>query len=634
MTSGHFIRRRMRVALIACAVVACNDTSGPNHATAPTALDVVAGDRQTATVGGPVPQAIVLRIRDALQRNVSGSKVTFVVTAGNGQLEASSRVSDDSGLVRMQWTLGTSAGDDQMVTAKVADATGLTAVIHATARADVAKGLRVSNAFSSSVRVGDALGQQPAVAIVDRFGNATTQADDVTVTASLAPSVAHRTLNGTTSAVTNASGVAIFTNLSVVGDSGTALLSFAGAKLTSVSAPLAITPGPAVRLDPVGGLSIVAPAGDPGPAVRVRVVDSYGNGLRGDTVIFNWLIAGLTVRAVSDASGLATLAQWTLPKYVDSFSLIASLKGAPDAQFTVRTRPGPVAHLSPIAGTTLAGNAADDGDTLTIRATDAQNNGVSGVAVTFGFVGATPLGVVTTDSAGFATFTTWKLPSLPATYQLIASATGVDALAYDVTVSVGPPSRLAPINFPISAAIQTTTELVARVTDAGGNMIPKVRVQWSPTSPGITFGLGISVGDDSGIVRTTLTTTTIAGISHFRANFAEGGVRDFNFNVLPGPFAILEPLVFNVTTRAGSSFSGTVRAYDLWRNPVPGVAITARTPALGSNLTPLTPAVLTTDAFGRGTFSGIAGPTAGLQIFYFDAPGGITGTFQVQVTPP
>ncbi|MEP6495944.1 MAG: hypothetical protein ABJF01_24905 [bacterium] len=621
----------MPAALIACVVVACNDTSGPSRGRAPVYLEIVSGDNQTATVGATVGQAIVLRVRDAVQRGVSGATVTLAVIAGNGQLEAPSRVTDDSGLVRVQWTLGTSAGDDQAIFATLPDASGLTATIHATARADGAKGLRITGAFSPSVEVGTALPQQPVVAVVDRFGNPA-QSDDVTITVSLAPSVAHRTLSGTTSLVATA-GVATFKGLSVAGDSGTALLSFAASKLTSVSAPLVITPGPPVRLEPLGGLSLAVPAGDAGPPVRIRVVDSFGNGLRGDTVTFSWLIAGLTIRAVTDASGVATLAQWTVPKYISVFSLIASRRGFPDQEFTVATRPGPLAYLALVSGNSVSGNAAEDGSPVTVRATDALNNGIGGVVVSFGFPGSPSLGTATTDSTGYATFSAWKLPSLPATYQLSATVTGVAPVLFDVTVSVGPPSRLEPINFPISGAIQTTQDLVARVTDAGGNVIPRVRVQWSPTSPGITFGLGVSVGDDAGVVRTTLSTTSIAGIAHFRATFAEGAVRDFNFNVLPGPFATFEPLNFSITTRVGTPFSGTVRAFDLFRNPIPGITLVARPPAPGSNLTLLAPATVNTDAFGRATFSGIAGPIPGTQVFFFDGPGGVVGTFQVQALP-
>src|SRR5688500_14972636 len=50
----------------------------------PAALAVVDGDHQSAQVGAPLPQPLVVRVSDATGRPVAGAQVTFAVTSGSG----------------------------------------------------------------------------------------------------------------------------------------------------------------------------------------------------------------------------------------------------------------------------------------------------------------------------------------------------------------------------------------------------------------------------------------------------------------------------------------------------------------------------------------------------------------------
>ena len=53
---------------------------------APTSIELVAGDDQTATVGEPVPIDPSVRVRDADGNPLSGIPVTFTVTGGDGSV--------------------------------------------------------------------------------------------------------------------------------------------------------------------------------------------------------------------------------------------------------------------------------------------------------------------------------------------------------------------------------------------------------------------------------------------------------------------------------------------------------------------------------------------------------------------
>ena len=69
-------------------------------------LDVVSGGEQTAPRGGVLPEPVVVRLEDDEGNPVSGARVQFSVTSGGGAVQPASGVSDEAGLVRTSWTLG------------------------------------------------------------------------------------------------------------------------------------------------------------------------------------------------------------------------------------------------------------------------------------------------------------------------------------------------------------------------------------------------------------------------------------------------------------------------------------------------------------------------------------------------
>lgn len=152
---------------------------------APASITVVGGNNQTGTVGHALPQRLRVKVLDAEGHGVAGEPVSFVATSGGGSLAGAvvgglaadlpgvqTSVSvvastDASGEAEMIWTLGTSAGIQQ-VTATVR---GLTAQFSATAEAGAAASLTLESGDDQLQVIGLQLDEPFAVGVSDAFGN-------------------------------------------------------------------------------------------------------------------------------------------------------------------------------------------------------------------------------------------------------------------------------------------------------------------------------------------------------------------------------------------------------------------------------------------------------------------------------
>src|SRR5947208_3542906 len=91
------------------------------------------GDGQTGVVRATLPSALALEVVDAGNRPMTGVTVTFTVTLGGGSLSNPSGPTDGSGLTTIQWTLGTTPGQQQLVQASLAGTSVSPATFSATA---------------------------------------------------------------------------------------------------------------------------------------------------------------------------------------------------------------------------------------------------------------------------------------------------------------------------------------------------------------------------------------------------------------------------------------------------------------------------------------------------------------------
>jgi hypothetical protein len=78
------------------------------------AIEIVAGQGQSATVGTVLPDPLVVRVLSASGTPVTGQVISYQVSAGGGRVEAIEGVSDEAGTARVRWTLGSEPGKNAL----------------------------------------------------------------------------------------------------------------------------------------------------------------------------------------------------------------------------------------------------------------------------------------------------------------------------------------------------------------------------------------------------------------------------------------------------------------------------------------------------------------------------------------
>jgi alpha-tubulin suppressor-like RCC1 family protein len=195
------------------AALSCGkDSTGPVAPGKPSAVVIVSGDGQTATVGTELSAPVVVRVTDDAGTPVPGQLINFRVVSGNGSVFAGSSLTNAAGEARERWTLGTIVADDQKLEARAVDPTSGEAIVFATFHATAVAGPAASMSRASEDKTGGTAGGppavQPAVHIADQYGNSVSGAAVTFAVVSGGGSI-----NGSNQASvpTNASGVATAT---------------------------------------------------------------------------------------------------------------------------------------------------------------------------------------------------------------------------------------------------------------------------------------------------------------------------------------------------------------------------------------------------------------------------------------
>jgi hypothetical protein len=197
--------RSSGLALLQWAIVsltlACGDSSGPGTSTAADVI-LVSGDAQlTPEVGTQLPLPLAIRVNDAQGKGLSGVTVAWETTTGT--LSAASSVTDGAGNSSVQWTLGTTAGN-QTATATVSGLSPVTFTVKAVAgpttqiilARDSVELLGIGDIFRLNARPADRFGNtvsqaitiesaDPSIVTADNFGSGavlTAHASDKTTT--------------------------------------------------------------------------------------------------------------------------------------------------------------------------------------------------------------------------------------------------------------------------------------------------------------------------------------------------------------------------------------------------------------------------------------------------------------------
>jgi hypothetical protein len=615
----------------------CSDASAPKGPGAPATLLVVAGNGQAATVATTLPDPVVLRVVDAESRGVPNVSIRFDVSSTNGQVSVPAAVSNDSGIVRVAWTLGSTAGE-QGFAASLTSAAAIATTIRATAHPGPAIRLQMAGTIPATVRNAEAVAGEIRVVTLDSHGNVA-PTPNLPVTASLAAneSSLRRELRGSTTANTDATGTAVFSGLMVVGDTGSVSLSFQATSLAPVGATLRVIPGAPVRFEALSPASIAASVTQRGPDLNVRVADVSGNPVPGVRVSFTYAAGNASTTLETNANGMASFAQWTLPNKPGVYLIVASVASLPDIVFSVTATSGSPATIVLAGAADFSGNAGDIGPGLQTRVTDALGNPAVGVPVTFTVTPGVRLGEVATDASGLATLSTWRFPSSPASYVVSASAAGTNSVEFRLTVRRGPASRLELIAPPSGPArVGFLNSIGFRVTDLGGNVVPDVPVEFAVISGPASVSPSVVMSTAYGIVYTTISVGTTVGTITIRARLPSGVAADHTFVSESAGFYALTWTPTEPSVPVSSPFAVTIRAVDHYGNGVPSTFIgTWPTAIEGTSLVPpqMATQLVTTDANGYATLRGTTSNQPGVHVWSLNVVGRGVYPFKIRVTP-
>jgi len=192
--------------------------------------------------------------------------------------------------------------------------------------------------------------------------------------------------------------------------------------------------------------TVGTPVADP-PSVMVR--DARGKAVAGVAVTFGVSSGGGTIqtpRVVSDSSGIASVAVWTLGTAAGRNTIAATSASGATVLFTADAVAGAPSQLEKVDGD---GQVASPGVALgahpQVRVTDAYGNNVAGVTVTFVVEaggGSVSAPVAVSDAAGIAESGAWVLGP-PGVQRMVARAGQLASEPFTAR-AVAPPFGCAP----------------------------------------------------------------------------------------------------------------------------------------------------------------------------------------------
>lgn len=468
------------------------DTAYVMIAPMPGAVVLVSGGAQTAAIGAPLPDSIVVRLNATDGEPLAGRTVHFAVATGGGSVSGDSVVTDSLGRAVTRWTLGDSAGA-QTMTATVDGVTPL--VVNATAAASGPAKLAIITQPAAAATAGTWL--TPTVLEVRTAADAISPLYTDSVFISVATGPAGGALLGKLGALP-VEGVVTFDSLRIT-RAGTYTFSVGAEGLTgATTTAITVAAAEPDSLVLVSGASQIGAPGAPLAApIVVRVADGFGNPVAATAVAVEVLTAGGSVTpdtALTTAAGEASFA-WTL----------ANVAGAQSLRFTVPETALPALDVSvndgvgPIVSTVIAPGS----DTLTYLGETRQFTASSldaALNVVVGTYSWTSLddSIATVDSVGILTAVKNGNARIVAT-EAGGSADTATVLVQQAVASVTITPGTRDIYLGASFAF------TAQAVDGGGApMAVQPPVEWSTQSAAIATVDSLGVVSGTGLGSTQL----------------------------------------------------------------------------------------------------------------------------------
>ncbi len=623
-------------------------------------LRLAAGDRQTGTVGAVLAESLAVLVTDRYGNPVAGQDVAWTVPAGQGSVSAALVSSGADGRAAVRRTLGPNAGV-QATSAAAAGLKGSPVSFQSTATAGGAAALVRISPDSQSAPAGFTLTDSVVVQVQDANGNG----------------VAGRSVNWVTTAgngsvvpltsTTNAQGFAFtYWTLSPVAGPNTLTVAVSGLPQVTFTAiggaaqPTTLVRQSVANQNGTVGQPVAAPP-------SVKVTDQNGNPVQGVTVTFSVSQGGGTVSdgsgtggtasVATSATGVATLAAWTLGTTAGANAVSATATGAGGAplggspvSFTAAAAPGAPARLLVVTEPSAAAQSGVGfAQQPAVALRDAFGNAVTqaGVSVTAAATGGVTLRggpSVSTNASGVASFTGLSLAGPVGSYALVFSASGLTPdTSATVLLGAGPAALLGITTQPSATAqsgVAFAQQPVIQLRDSAGNAVAQAGV---PVSVAIASGGGTLGG-------TATVNTNASGVAAFSGLAITGaaGARTLVFSSSPlasvtstsitlgagTPTALALTAQPSVTAQSGSVLAQqpVVELRDASNNAVAlaGVSITASLTGAPAGVTLGGTLTVNTSAAGSAAFSGLSltGP-AGNYTLTFTVTAGATGVAPV-----
>jgi len=459
-------------------------------------IEILSGNGQSARVGSPLPEPLVVKVTDTQNRPVAGASVVFEFTADGSAASPASISTDANGQAASQLVLGTRVGpvSGAVKVPVEAGVSPVEAAITATAVSDDANGIALVSGDDQSGAVGTTLSLPLVVVVADKFGN---PIPGVTVEWSV-------TGGGSVSAATTVSGengqASVTRTLGPTAGEQTTLATAAGLAGSPVTFSHTATAGTATGVVKVSGDQQSALAGTElaNPLV-VQVLDGQQNPIPGRAV--TWIVTGgggsvPSENTTTDAQGFASTS-WTLGGSAGPNSLNAVVSGVGSASFTATATAGtPSASNSAVSASPATINAVTGSSTITVTVRDAGNNPVSGVSVTPASTGSGNTFNPTTANAGANGVATFTFSSTVAESKTITATAGGVAITDQATVTVQKVSSSVEITSdepdPSSVNDQVTVEFTVTGTGGTPTGVVTITVSGGPEtcSESLTSGSG------------------------------------------------------------------------------------------------------------------------------------------------
>ena len=634
--------RRALPLLVASTAVACggDDLVLPEEGV-PTSIVTVTGNNQTGTVRSELPDPITVRVLDVQGRPVSGQEVRFTVISGGGSVEPVTITTNADGEATIEWTLGGTAGMQQVRVQATGGAApdDLSIMLNATAGASAASTIEMVSGNEQSATAGSAVDDSLIVRTEDTDGNpvagvtvawslagAGTLSEVSTVTGADGQTGVRWTLGptaGAQTAVATAAGLGgspvTFTATATVGSAGRLVVTQQPS--ASATSGVAFAQQPRVQMQDVNGNNVTIS----GRAITAELIGPAAT-LQGNTTVSTTNgVATFTNLAIVGPAGSYTI-NFTGADLVGVTSSPVQITVGSPAKLAFTTEPSDVAAgaaITPAIQVTVQ-------DAQGQRVTTATNPVTLSLSTNPG--GATLGGVLTTNAVnGVATFSNVTLNRAGSGYVLRAASTGLTgatSTAFDVT-SGGASTLTAANTVPATSTVGSTVSPApsVKVTDAGGNPVSGVTVTFTTVGGGSVTGatqttnaqgvatvgswtIGSSVGTTYGL---SASAAGVPGVVLFQTAATAGAPGKLTMTTQPSGTAqsgvpLAQQPVVQVTDAAGNPVAAA------------GIAVEATIASGGGTLSGTT--TVTTNGDGRAAFTNLAiAGAAGTRTLSFAAAG-------------